>query len=921
MRQRRMQNSENTFENFCSGNEIDEIDLLVSQNTINLENLGKNDVEDEASPLPTNQGAQFEAPSSSKSKKGKGCNGHDDKDKLSNSVDNVANAIMQSTNATVEVANAMMKTNKDPTKDFDISDMVVVARLINATLVIPELDKRSFWQDCVSFWLRFDKDCKSELSDFKMLTGVKFIPRDQLQSGEAQSESGDESSEKGEKKGLRTNKGKHEERRRSEKWVKKKKRSKKKYSSDEGSAASSEEESDSLSDGDEEKRRSRRKRRRRRRSRRDKDSSEDSYSSAGKKWLKQEKGMKSRDLKESSDDDTRQFDARNDNELARKEMGLDWMLRSASKTKNKVEEVRDELEKPQVEEVIRTNPKELNPYLKNNGSGYPEDEAALGAGASHLLSSSVVGDGGASWRLKALKRAKEQAAREGQNFGEVVKERWGSLSQLATSVASQRVAPAHAHLHAIKDRKRGQTEKPETVACNEARDHKRGYLQDVSSRHPDMRKPKHDSLPWKKKGRAEDTSLIAEAFSGLTKFANDGSFMETFLHLQSKGVADNSHASISGNDHREKNIVSVDSMDSCASSLTNNQGQSANQLAAKVLQLRMKGKHDEAEKLSKEVDAMIQQQDAGSKVTQREINGSTSRYIKHGMSREHKMEDDADLHLARKIMRNKKYTLSGRADDEYDFDGDPSRKRKHKKDVVPNERSSFPKHILTQQERCQFCFENPSRPKHLVISIANFTYMMLPQCQPVVQGHCCILPTQHESAVRTVDNNVWEEIRNFKKCLIRMFAEQDKEVVFMETVIGLAKQQRHCLVECVPIPSEVAKQAPLYFKKAIDEAEDEWGQHEMKKLIQTTGNLRHVIPENFAYFHVEFGLDRGFVHVIDDDSNFRGNFGMNIIRGLLKLPAEDMHRRTRPESLDKQKQAIAIFTREWEPFDWTKQLE
>ena len=74
---------------------------------------------------------------------------------------------------------------------------------------------------------------------------------------------------------------------------------------------------------------------------------------------------------------------------------------------------------------------------------------------------------------------------------------------------------------------------------------------------------------------------------------------------------------------------------------------------------------------------------------------------------------------------------------------------------------------------------------------------------------------QHELATRTVENNVWEEIRNFKRCLIMMFAKQGRDVVFLETVLGLAQQRRHCLIDCVPLPQQIAKQAPLYFKKVF----------------------------------------------------------------------------------------------------------
>jgi len=57
---------------------------------------------------------------------------------------------------------------------------------------------------------------------------------------------------------------------------------------------------------------------------------------------------------------------------------------------------------------------------------------------------------------------------------------------------------------------------------------------------------------------------------------------------------------------------------------------------------------------------------------------------------------------------------------------------------------------------------------------------------------------------------------------------------------------------------------------AIDEAEPKWCQHNAKKLIDTGINgLRASILKTFPYFRVEVGMQKGFVHVIDDENNFK----------------------------------------------------
>lgn len=64
----------------------------------------------------------------------------------------------------------------------------------------------------------------------------------------------------------------------------------------------------------------------------------------------------------------------------------------------------------------------------------------------------------------------------------------------------------------------------------------------------------------------------------------------------------------------------------------------------------------------------------------------------HGSEvRQKKNEEDADMHLATKIMQNKKFSISGQADDEYDYDEGPRKKSGNK---GGNDRSNFAKKFL-----------------------------------------------------------------------------------------------------------------------------------------------------------------------------------------------------------------------------------
>jgi Protein similar to CwfJ C-terminus 1 len=75
-------------------------------------------------------------------------------------------------------------------------------------------------------------------------------------------------------------------------------------------------------------------------------------------------------------------------------------------------------------------------------------------------------------------------------------------------------------------------------------------------------------------------------------------------------------------------------------------------------------------------------------------------------------------------------------------------------------------------DRCLLCFGSAKRRKELMLSIGRLTYMALPARGSLADGHVIITPTDHVASFRAADEDVFEELKNFRKRLIQMFAQQ-----------------------------------------------------------------------------------------------------------------------------------------------------
>ncbi|KAF9436298.1 hypothetical protein BGZ76_004329 [Entomortierella beljakovae] len=259
-------------------------------------------------------------------------------------------------------------------------------------------------------------------------------------------------------------------------------------------------------------------------------------------------------------------------------------------------------------------------------------------------------------------------------------------------------------------------------------------------------------------------------------------------------------------------------------------------------------------------------------------------------------DDDMDKEFARRITRDSAFK------DDLDYMDDNADKiaRTVKKNDAQLKSSAIHEYRKTQSalDNCPMCFKDDGRtpPAMPVVSMGTRVYLGLPTHKEFLPGHCMIVPIQHVTSTLECDDDGWDEIRNFMKCLIQMNAAQDKYVVFSET-------------------------------EAILSADEEWSQH--KKLIETdaknpsNGGFRRRLTSKLPFFHVWFGSpDKGYGHVIENSDKFEEYFVKEVLASICEMDALQWSRRNNKRiPTAESPRRIEEFKKSWQAWDWTRTLE
>lgn len=353
-----------------------------------------------------------------------------------------------------------------------------------------------------------------------------------------------------------------------------------------------------------------------------------------------------------------------------------------------------------------------------------------------------------------------------------------------------------------------------------------------------------------------------------------------------------------------------------------------NKLTAQRMKAEFKGDFETARRLEAQIEAAKKSASAPQKVTLLPTETYSRRRAEDEMTiaemvRHEKLASNKefDREFGARIAGNKRFR-----DDLDSLDEQVASKMDSSKQVNFDANANALKEYQKAEKitsECWFCTDS-QRFKHeggdaWIIARGSFCYLAIPKHRSIHPLHCLIIPYSHCCSFmdcNEFEDEIWEEARNFKKCLLQMAASQGRSFVFMECVTRANDPRRHAFIDCIPTPRNVpVEEIQSHFYKALQDADEEWSQN--KRIIDTAtkGGLRSSLPRRqFPYFYVDFRLDQGLAHVIEDADRFGGpDFGRDLMASLLKVPRAEWRSR-KSTSEDKK-----YFSDKFKDYDWTRQ--
>eukprot|EP00466_Bigelowiella_natans_P012128 jgi/Bigna1/34996/e_gw1.7.88.1 len=212
----------------------------------------------------------------------------------------------------------------------------------------------------------------------------------------------------------------------------------------------------------------------------------------------------------------------------------------------------------------------------------------------------------------------------------------------------------------------------------------------------------------------------------------------------------------------------------------------------------------------------------------------------------------------------------------------------------------------------------------LIVSRGPLCFMVPTLYYPLARGHCWVVAIDTDSrCTMDLEDDALEDVYNYKKSIVSMNRRRGLRTVFFETAVQLEGAKRRPIVEAVALPEKSFASSRIFFKKAMVDAGSDWNTVSAsgKKVLETSPGrhpLAHVLPRgDFPYFHVEFEMEGGYVHVIEDEGLFDLDFGRNVLTGLLGIDDANVASTSSVPSLyDQQQRAMDLRTR-FKRFDWT----